>query len=489
MIRRPFAGRLAFALFAGLLALPAGAAERVSIDWDAGKAQASSVQFAVPQAVSYSARTHGTWTQDGDAAVWTLDVEIPGAVTSSFAARDVVLPEGATLSIAGAEGKAITMDAKWIVDGRLWSELVDGDRFTLVARMPRSTADDFALTVFEVQGGFRNPMAKAAGDVVNYACKANASNRLNARSTGALLINNSTSCTGTLMNNAAGDYRKFFLTASHCAGATDLASNDYAGKAPGFKVYFNEETPCGQTLGSARTTTPTVGAVHRVRVNDHWLVELTGTLPAGVYFSGFDASGTTPTALYAIHHASAKDRQWLESSSPLRGTIGFGGEMMTFWSDAYDDGVSGPGGSGGAVVSSQRLVGVISTGGGTNYQANALDSVYNAGLNTYLGNVTTLAGAEPPAPPTVTLGANPTTVAWNGSTALSWTTTNATSCTASDAWSGAKATSGSENDVPGNASTTSSRTATYTLTCTGPGGEAFDSVSVTVTAKPAPPTV
>jgi outer membrane protein assembly factor BamB len=78
--------------------------------------------------------------------------------------------------------------------------------------------------------------------------------------------------------------------------------------------------------------------------------------------------------------------------------------------------------------------------------------------------------------PTLTLTANPGTVAVGDSFTLSWSSANATSCTASDAWSGSKATTGSQafNAVsPG--------TLTYTLACTGAGGNISRSASVTIT--------
>jgi hypothetical protein len=81
---------------------------------------------------------------------------------------------------------------------------------------------------------------------------------------------------------------------------------------------------------------------------------------------------------------------------------------------------------------------------------------------------------DPPPLPTMTLTANPTTVAMNGSSTLTWTSTNATTCTASDAWSGFKAVNGSQSVGP------LTTTSTFTLACTGPGGSANRSVSVTV---------
>ena len=84
--------------------------------------------------------------------------------------------------------------------------------------------------------------------------------------------------------------------------------------------------------------------------------------------------------------------------------------------------------------------------------------------------------------PTLTISANPASITSAGTAStLSWTSTNANSCTASGAWSGAKATSGSQST--GILTTT----VTYTLTCTGAGGSASQSAMVTVTPASSPP--
>jgi hypothetical protein len=70
-------------------------------------------------------------------------------------------------------------------------------------------------------------------------------------------------------------------------------------------------------------------------------------------------------------------------------------------------------------------------------------------------------------------------VPYNTAATLSWTSTNTTFCTASGNWSGSKSLSGSEST--GNLTAS----ATYTITCTGPGGTASDTVNVTVQSQPA----
>jgi hypothetical protein len=83
--------------------------------------------------------------------------------------------------------------------------------------------------------------------------------------------------------------------------------------------------------------------------------------------------------------------------------------------------------------------------------------------------------------PTITFSADLTSIAQNGTTTLSWTTTDATSCTASGGWSGTQATSSSQTF--GNLT----QSQTYTLTCTGGGGSATQSLSVVVAAPPVAP--
>src|SRR6202453_4359004 len=83
--------------------------------------------------------------------------------------------------------------------------------------------------------------------------------------------------------------------------------------------------------------------------------------------------------------------------------------------------------------------------------------------------------------PTVSLSVGPSAVASGGSATLTWSSANATACSASGAWTGAKATSGAQSTGAVKA------TSSYTLTCTGPGGSAAQSATVSV--KATPPTV
>ena len=85
----------------------------------------------------------------------------------------------------------------------------------------------------------------------------------------------------------------------------------------------------------------------------------------------------------------------------------------------------------------------------------------------------------PPAAPTVTLSANPTSINQGDSSTLTWSSTNATQLTI--------APDVGPVNAEGNSKVTPSDSITYTITATGPGGSANASARVTV-STPAPPT-
>jgi|GEM_PF-2650733 len=89
-----------------------------------------------------------------------------------------------------------------------------------------------------------------------------------------------------------------------------------------------------------------------------------------------------------------------------------------------------------------------------------------------------VAVTEPPPPvPVVSLSASAASIDQGQSVTLSWNASNAASCTASADWGGTRAVTGSQVVSP-------AATSTYTLTCSGAGGSASDSVVVTVNAPP-----
>ena len=86
-------------------------------------------------------------------------------------------------------------------------------------------------------------------------------------------------------------------------------------------------------------------------------------------------------------------------------------------------------------------------------------------------------GSNPTTPtapaPSVSLSANPTSVIIGSESTLTWSSSNASSCSASGAWSGSRATSGSESVTISAVGNTN-----FTLACTGDGGSRSATVSI-----------
>jgi hypothetical protein len=114
---------------------------------------------------------------------------------------------------------------------------------------------------------------------------------------------------------------------------------------------------------------------------------------------------------------------------------------------------------------------VVSLVATPNSQSLAAPSLQNYGL--YSLNISS-------APPTVSLSASAPAVTMGATVTLTWSTQNATACVASGAagWTGSQMTSGT-------LAVAVSANETLTLTCTGPGGSAAQSVMVVTTAPAA----
>ncbi|NOY62941.1 MAG: hypothetical protein GXP10_07310 [Gammaproteobacteria bacterium] len=110
-----------------------------------------------------------------------------------------------------------------------------------------------------------------------------------------------------------------------------------------------------------------------------------------------------------------------------------------------------------------------------------IESGQGGGSSTPPGDTTTPPPPPPtPAPmPTLSLSADPSNVAFNSITVLSWTATDASNCRASGDWSGNR-TAGASSETVGPLT----QDATFTLSCSGDGGNVNKTVTVTVDAQP-----
>lgn len=155
-------------------------------------------------------------------------------------------------------------------------------------------------------------------------------------------------------------------------------------------------------------------------------------------------------------------------------TVTLGGSSTLTWSSSDATACTASGDwSGARAVSGNTAITPITTG-----TARYILSCTGGG-GTASATATVTVNPVPPAAPTVTLAITPASLTAGASATLSWSSTDASACTASGDWSGTRTTSGTLSVTP-----TATGVQTYTLACSGAGGTASRSVTLTVSAAP-----
>ncbi len=357
-------------LFSLLISAQALATSTSVLTLDATQETHAPETFADALPLSLDARHDGEWRLQGETLTWTHTVIVHGAQALALELEALHLPAGASLQIG---------DAHWqgpLDVSTLFTRHQPGTQLLLKAQMPRAVADDFVLRVVQVQAAFRDPFAaapsvsaKAGGScAVNFSCTLDPAVQQWGRAVVALIVLNTATCTGTLMNNTADDARPYLLTAKHCYSSA--GSTDPVRAAASLRMAWNAVASCGSPLGSAwgGGATFTEGAVHRAQYGDSWLVELTSRPPQrDAWYAGFDAGDQPPAgALTGLHHAGGMQKQLLSAgtaSRTTRLTSFLLGVDLLGWALAPQQGGAAAGASGSGLFDARgQLIGTLSTG-------------------------------------------------------------------------------------------------------------------------------
>ncbi len=332
------------------------------------------VRFAVAQPVQLSPDTSGTWEQVSGGRLWRLRIVSKGATDLNFAFTNFWLPQGATLYVIAEsenyfQGPYTAQDGNEA--GQLWTPVIPGAAAVIELFVPTSAIEEPRLVLTQVGAGYLDLFhrqkdalqAKAGTCEIDVVCPQAAPWTNEIRSVARYSISGTTLCSGTLITDAAGDFRNFFLTANHCG----LSSANSASVV----VYWNYESPtCGQHGGGSLAQNQS-GAIFRAAKTDvdFALIELSSTPSSSfkVYYSGWDRSGSAPAGCVGIHHPNGDEKSISFSSNPLttvNSCIGSGGSS-THWQVIWTSGVTEPGSSGSGIwdPTTHRLLGTLSGGG------------------------------------------------------------------------------------------------------------------------------
>ena len=330
-------------------------------------------RFAAAHAVSLTPETDGTWeTLDDGSRVWRLRVVSEGAKSLNFGLVPFRLPEGATLHVYGEKRDEFAgpYRAEHAVENELWTPIIRGDEAILELFVPAGAAFEPEIAVSSVNHDYVGFAKEAMGKVRqgycnnDVICPEGDPWRDEIRSEGMYTRNGQRYCSGQMVNTVTDDDPPpYFLTAYHCGINT---SNDQT-----VVVYWNYESPsCGMLSGGSLSDHQS-GSVLRARYSssDFCLIELSSEPDTSfhVYYSGWDATGSSVSGCTAIHHPQCEEKMISFNTDALTVTSYLSNSVPgdgTHWRvDDWEDGTTEGGSSGSGIWDpNHRIVGQLHGG-------------------------------------------------------------------------------------------------------------------------------
>lgn len=349
-------------------------------------------RFGYNHSVHLGMDNSGAWDvlPNGD-RLWRLALECPGALSVNFVFDEYVVPEGARVFVYNDAGEVLGAFTAQSNPGHteLGVTQLSGERITVEYHEPAALAGQGRLHINQVTHAYRDVLGlmKGLGDSGacnnNVVCPEGIPWDDQIRSVAMITVGGSGICTGQLINNCTQDGTPYFLTANHCL----------SGGVGSWVFRFNWNSPTCATTTNGPTNQTVSGASLLVNSggSDVALLELNSTPPASynVFYTGWDKSGTAPTASTAIHHPSGDVKKIsFDDDAAVSGS--FGGAQcwrILNWEDGTTEG--GSSGSGlwnqnGHLIG-QLFGGQASCSNNVNDYYGKFDVSYSL-LATYLGN-------------------------------------------------------------------------------------------------------
>lgn len=331
---------------------------------------------------SLSTQNSGVWQDlNNGERIWQLELESSNALSMNIIFDEFVLVPGDQLFIYSEDRKDVLGPLTYL-NNKEWKGLatlpIQGEKIIIELRQRHPLlAKQSLLTIGQVTHGYRDIFGyakriyeKGLGDSGpcnnNVICPEGDPWRCEISSVAITIVNGSGSCTGTVLNNHAQDERPLFLSANHCG--TNVTN---------WVFRFNWESPTCTTTQNGPTNQSVSGATLLASSagSDFALMELSSNIPAAynVYYSGWDATGNTPTNQTAIHHPST-DVKKISFDNQSAQQASWGGAACWHILN-WDDGTTEPGSSGsGLWDQDHHLIGQLY--GGTASCGNNIDDYY-----------------------------------------------------------------------------------------------------------------
>ena len=382
----------------------------IPIDFDVNALRAEDLAFAAEKKpprigkiipVNFTTENSGEWTTlPNGQDIWRLGIYAENAIAIMLMYDKFEIPVGGRLFIYNVDYSRILgayTEANNPKKVEYATEFVSGDRIIIeyVPPMKIKSEDDLFETPIIITGvvyGYNNLYSEKTENgivtkiefgesepcMINIVCPEG--NDWTDEKRGVLRVVTPTGgsyyslCSGTVVNNTAGDLDPLFLSADHC----------YNGLTPGqinqTVYYTNYEHP--NCSGRSDPNVPTLVGASILAVmpmnggSDGCLLRLNENIPPSynVYYNGWDRRNTGATSGVSIHHPNGDIKKISTYTSSLvsAGELNFGGGVVTApnsaWRVRWVSTTTGhsvtQGGSSGSPIFNQekRVVGTLSGG-------------------------------------------------------------------------------------------------------------------------------
>ena len=318
---------------------------------------------------------------EGEVRVASIVTE--GALYTRIQFKDFSLPAGARVFVYPAgkpdeffgpyEGKG-----PWN-DGLFWTPAISGDQIIIEYTTPTGTVTTGTpFKVSDIAHIYKNFATNDPAGVCNLEVPAEWANV--AKSVGMLQFVTGgfvALCTGTLLNDSDTSTNHYVLTANHCIS--------HQGEAQSVTVYWNYNT--GDTPPGGTPTTNGSDLMVTGTASDFSLLRLTGSLPGGLFFSGWDATAVSAgTSVTGIHHPNGSHKRISFGATNANCASGLPGPCQNFTGVTWSQGTTEPGSSGSGLwkgsSANPTLVGTL-TGGGASCDTPTQSDYYGRFSVTY----------------------------------------------------------------------------------------------------------
>ncbi|MEM1321122.1 MAG: proprotein convertase P-domain-containing protein [Bacteroidota bacterium] len=334
-------------------------------------------KFGFLHQVNLSLENTGQWTTlaNGD-RVWQLKIYAPNAQTINLNYDKYDLPVGGKLYVYNVSktdilGPFTLQNEK--ANQEFATGFTKGEYCIVEYHEPFKHSGKGVLQISGVVHGYRSIRSLVSNTLRDFqdagACNYDVECSIGdgwedqIKSVGLILAENNTSfCTGTLINTTAGNCQPYFLTADHCF------PNDNPGELLNNIFLFNYQSASPACPGISISPGPVNQTVQGCTViaksaeTDFCLMRLTNN-PIDfydVYYSGWDRRNTPAPGVVGIHHSSGDVKKISIEDDPIVSS-----SDNLFWLvPNWDYGTTEPGASGSSIfdINNKRILGQLCCG-------------------------------------------------------------------------------------------------------------------------------